>query len=430
MGVAGFRAVRAISPSYNKAMTTPLLTTKLLVPQPRPGLVGRPRLLAKLDEGAQRALTLVCAPAGYGKTTLLAEWAARQLAGTDAGGPGVLAAPRPNFCWVDLDQADNCPDCFLSYLEASLSGLPWASGMPWAEMAEAVPPPPLEVIFTALINDLHQLGLPVTLVLDDYQCVSEPAIHEGLAFLVDHLPPNGHLVVVTREDPPLALARLRARGQLVEVRADDLRFSLDEAEAMLNQVNRLELGSQDVARLEQRTEGWVAGLQMAALALKSVAETRPADTAAYVAGFSGTNRYILDYLAEEVLRHQPPATQAFLYETSILLTLSGPLCDAVIGIDGCATDGARPPSQQMLEELERANLFLRPLDSERRWYRYHQLFGDLLRARLEQQQPVRVAELYAPPPGTRARACWPRPLPRRWPRPTRPLPPTCWSGWC
>jgi LuxR family maltose regulon positive regulatory protein len=381
----------AVSHTELVAMATPLLTTKLLIPPPKNGQVFRPHLLAKLDEGAHRTLTLVCAPAGYGKTTLLSEWASRK-AGSDDPAPMADASPhRFNYCWVTLDEPDNDEARFLSYLQASLEALHTGVGATAAAMGEAFPLPPLPTILTALMNDLHASAAPIVLILDDYQFISNPAIHEGMAFFLDRLPPNVHVMIATRSDPPLPLARLRGRGQLVEMRAEDLRFSLAEAQQMLTQVVGQELGAQEVTRLEQRTEGWAAGLQMAALAVKSVSQTRPSDTAAYVANFSGTNRYILDYLVEEILRQQPESVHAFLLQTSVLARLCGPLCDAVTGRKA---EPGRPTGRVILEELERANLFLMPLDAERRWYRYHQLFADLLRARLEQEYPDLVVQLY------------------------------------
>jgi LuxR family maltose regulon positive regulatory protein len=261
-------------------------------------------------------------------------------------------------------------------------------------MVQSFPLPPLQTILTALINDLHEAASPIVVVLDDYQFISSPVMHDGLAFFLDRLPPNVHVVIATRADPPLPLARLRTRGELTEVRADDLRFSLDEATQLLNRIIGLELGAPQLAQLEQRTEGWVAALQLAALALKSIAQTRPSDTATYVANFSGSNRYILDYLVEEVFSHEPPAVQDFLLRTSLLDRLSGSLCDAVMGPEWQKGVSGAQPGQQILEALERANLFLVPLDAERRWFRYHHLFADLLRARLEQQSSRRVAELH------------------------------------
>jgi LuxR family maltose regulon positive regulatory protein len=387
---AGLGAASRLLVQSKGSMPTPLLITKLLVPPSRKCLVARPHLLARLDEGAQQTLTLVCAPAGYGKTTLLSEWIACQGPDLEAAASRNQPAARPARCWVTLDEGDNDPVRFLSYLQAALAAVEPGVGAAAAAMVRAFPPAPPQSILTALINDLHAYGSPVVVILDDYQCIANPAIHEGLAFFLDHLPPNVHVMMATRSDPPLPLARLRARSQLVEVRVDDLRFSEVEAAHLLQQVAGLELGAQDIMQLEQRTEGWAAGLQMAGLALKGISESGPSGTAAYVAGFSGTNRYILDYLVEEILRHQPDSVHAFLLQTSILESLCGPLCDAVTERQA----GGGQAGQVALEQLERANLFLMPLDADRRWFRYHRLFADLLRARLRQQYPEQIPALH------------------------------------
>jgi LuxR family transcriptional regulator, maltose regulon positive regulatory protein len=375
-------------------MATPLLTTKVLIPPAGHNLVERPRLLAKLDESARQMLTLICAPAGYGKTTLLTKWVSNRSGSGDPASHPDRPPGDLSFCWLALDEADNDLARFLSYLHASLETLQAGGGGWAAAMVQTFPLPPLQTILTTWINALHELASPIVIILDDYQFISNTAIHEGLTFLLEHLPPNVHLVMATRSDPPLPLARLRARRQLVEIRAEDLRFSLVETTELLTQVSGVELRPEDVTRLEDRTEGWIAGLQMAALALNSISHSKSSDPAAYVESFSGSNRYILDYLVEEVLRHQPESIQAFLLQTSILDNLSGPLCDAVIGTGSGKADPAGPSGQHILEELERANLFLMPLDSERRWYRYHHLFADLLRARLEQHWPQQVSELH------------------------------------
>ena len=291
-------------------MAISLLTTKLTVPPPRPNLVRRARLVERLDEGLRlgRRLTLVSAPAGFGKTTLLGDWA------SNCGRP---------VAWVSLEEGDGDPVRFWGYVVAALS------------------------------------------------------------FLLDHLPPQMHLVIAGRVYPPFPLARMRARGQLTELRADDLRFTPDEAAAFLNQTMQLGLAVEDVIALDARTEGWIAGLQLAAVALQSQ-EPAPStrfrqgqeDVHSFIATFAGEDRYVLDYLTEEVLHQQPEAVRSFLLQTSILIHLSGPLCDAVTESDG---------SQEMLERLERANLFVSPLDNRRRWYRYHHLFADLLRHRLRQE---------------------------------------------
>ena len=339
-----------------------LLRTKLLAPPPRPDIVHRPRLVARLDTGLRGKLTLLAAPAGFGKSTLLASWRA-----TPAGREMPLA-------WVALDAADNDPVRFWRYLGSALDTL--HCGI--ADGALALlrsPQPPLETALTALLNGLATLSHDAVLVLDDYHAIASVAIHRGLAFLLDHLPPRMHLLLASRADPPLPLARLRARGELVEIRADDLRFTTEEAATFLTDLRGLALLQADVALLAGRTEGWIAGLHLAALALRDRADLHDA-----IAAFAGSNRYVMDYLAEEVLAAQPEAVQSFLHWTAILERLSAPLCAAVTG-------ESAEECQAMLEALDRGNLFLAPLDDERRWYRYHQLFGEVLRQRLRQVEP-------------------------------------------
>ncbi len=335
-----------------------LLATKLHVPPPRPNLVARPRLLDALDEGLSNRLILVSAPAGFGKTTLLSQWIATR---------GVRCG------WVALDATDNDPLRFCAYLIAALQRIVPAAGQGAEEWLRAAQPPPLESILTLLINDLYALPEDLILILDDYHTIDAGAIHQAVAYLVDRLPPTLHLVIATRADPPLPLARWRARGQMAEVRADDLRFTLDEVTLFCDRINGVELSTGEIEALETRTEGWVVGLQMAALSMQG-----RADAGSFIRSFSGSHRYVLDYLVEEVLERQPGEVQAFLLWTSVLQRLCGALCDAVTGQGG---------SQAMLERLERANLFVVRLDDERRWYRYHHLFAELLRARLNQHYP-------------------------------------------
>ena len=320
-------------------------------------MVSRPHLIARLNEGLHGRLTLISAPAGFGKTTLLSEWL--------AGGP------RP-AAWLSLDEADRDPARFLTYLVAALQTIVPTLGEGVLGMLQSPQPLPPEAILTALLNDLATLSEPVILVLDDYHVLDAPAIDQALAYLVDHLPPRLHLAIATREDPTLPLARLRARDQLTEVRAADLRFTPAEAAAFLNQVMGLSLSAADIAALERRTEGWIAGLQLAALSLQG----QP-DAASFISSFTGSHHFVLDYLLEEVLGRQPEHIQAFLLRTSILDRISGPLCDAVV-LDPSVS------GRETLDYLEHANLFLVPLDNERRWYRYHHLFAELLRQRLSQ----------------------------------------------
>jgi LuxR family maltose regulon positive regulatory protein len=406
------------------------LATKLYIPRPRGALVRRPRLLARLDAGLRGPLTVIAAPAGFGKTTLLASWL-RELElrmkneewRTSRDDHSSFSILHSSFkvTWLSLDISDNDPTIFLRYLIAALrTTLPATVGAMALALLEASELPPLATLLTTLINDLADQGLgawglgpenegtaisgpqPLTpnlyiLVLDDYHAITTPAIHEALAFLLDHLPPTLHLVVASREDPPLPLARLRARGQVAELRAADLRFTPDEAAAFLRDVMRLAVSADDVAALEARTEGWIAGLQLAALAMQG-----RADQAGFIAAFTGSNRFVVDYLASEVLDKLPPHLRAFVLRTSILERMCGALCDAVLEMQN--EEGRMKKGQQhdtnspffilhsalLLEELERANLFLIPLDDERRWYRYHQLFAGVLRERLARDEPSDV----------------------------------------
>lgn len=364
-------------------MPTPILSTKLFLPRPRSQNVARPHLLARLNAGLERTLTLLSAPAGFGKTTLLSEWLA------------VPGAKDVRVAWLSLDAGENDPARFLAYLVAALQTAEPTLGTGVAALLDSPQPPPPETILTTLLNEIHSLPARVILVLDDYHVLDSPAVDAALVFLLEHIPHQLHLVLATREDPQLPLARLRARGQLAELRAVDLRFSLDEAAAFLREAMGLNLAAADVAALEARTEGWIAGLQLAALSLQG-----HHDAAGFVRSFSGSHHFVLDYLLEEVLNHQPPQVESFLLRTSILDRMCGPLCDAVLGDGGWGgghgaslpTPNSQLPSptpqsssQRLLDQLERANLFLVPLDAERRWYRYHHLFADLLRQRLLQQ---------------------------------------------
>ena len=357
----------------------PLLATKLFVPRPRPDLVPRPRLLARLDAGLDVGrCSLLSAPAGAGKTSLLAAW----LAPLD----------RP-VAWVTLDERDQDAHQVLRYLVAALQTIAPACGRGALAWLDAPRPPPPEVVVTGLVNDLAALPAPGLLVLDDYHLVRAPDVHAAVAFLLDHLPPALHLVIASREDPPLPLPRLRARHQLTEVRAADLGFSVEEAAAFLGAGMGLALAEAQVAALVERTEGWAAGLQLAGLALRD----RP-DPAAFVTAFTGGHRLVADYLTAEVLDRQPAPTRRFLLATCVLDRLCAPLCDALLAPDADRPDTAPPgagDSQTALEELERANLFLMPLDDERIWYRYHHLFADALRARLAREAgPEAAAALH------------------------------------
>jgi LuxR family maltose regulon positive regulatory protein len=350
-----------------------LLATKLHVPRRQPGFVPRPRLAGALSEGLARRLVVVCAPAGSGKTALLADWAP--------------SGSRP-VAWLSLDAADNDPVRFWRHAVAALDRACPGIGERAGLLLGPPAPASLEGLVTALINDLAARpgDGEVLLVLDDYHLIDARPVHASLGFLLEHLPPGLHLVLASRADPPLPLARLRAGGQLAELRTADLRFSEQEAAALLRESAGADLPAAAVAALTARTEGWVAGLRLAALSLRG-----QADPAGFVAAFSGSHRYVLDYLTEEVLDRQHEEVRTFLLETSLLERLSGGLCDAVTG---------RADSRAMLERVERAGLFLVPLDEVRGWWRYHHLFAGLLRARLQQQRPGRVVPLH------RAAAAW------------------------
>jgi LuxR family maltose regulon positive regulatory protein len=350
-----------------------LLATKLHVPRLRPGFVPRPRLVEALDEGLARRLILVDAPAGFGKTALLADWARR--------GNRLVA-------WLSLDAGDNDPARFWRHAIAALDRVQPGIGERAGPLLGPPAPSSFDGLVTALINEL---AAPpgdgeVLLILDDYHLIDARQVHESLLFLLEHLPPELHLVLASRSDPPLPLARLRAGGQLAELRAGELRFSAEEAAALLREATGGDLPGAAVAALAARTEGWAAGLQLAGLSLRG-----QLDVTGFVAAFSGSHRFVLDYLAGEVLERQSEQVRGFLLQTSVLERLSGRLCDAVTG---------RTDSQVMLEQVERANLFLMPLDEERGWWRYHHLFADLLRTRLQQEQPGRALELH------RAAAAW------------------------
>ncbi|MFO7583807.1 MAG: LuxR C-terminal-related transcriptional regulator [Anaerolineales bacterium] len=337
-----------------------ILATKLYLPPPRPGLVSRPHLVAHLNEGLAlgHKLSLISASAGFGKTTLLSEWIS------------LFNHLHPRVAWLSLDETDSDPLRFLGYLIAALQTVQPELGQPVQAALQTPQPPSSESLLTDLLNEIAIYPERLALVLDDYHTLDSPEIDANLAFVLDHLPPQLHLVIASREDPNLPLSRLRARDLLTELRAPDLRFTPAEAADFLNRVMGLDLSAKDVTALEARTEGWIAGLQLAALSMQ-----RQKDTAAFIQSFTGSHHFVLDYLLEEVLQRQPQKVQAFLLHTSILRRLTGSLCEATLDL----SPGA---GQATLEQLERANLFLVPLDNERRWYRYHHLFGDLLRQRL------------------------------------------------
>src|SRR5215213_6062206 len=349
--------------------TDSLVYTKLRPSQARPKLIARPRLIAELERESGRKLTLISAPAGFGKTTLLVEW----LRGRADGDHSVA--------WVSLDEGDNDPVRFLSYLVAALRrtvGEGFGEGVLAA--LRSPEPPRMEAVLGALVNELDDLPGEIAVVLDDYHVIDSERIHRIVSFLLEHLPPNVHLVISSRIDPPLQLVRLRARNQMTELDADDLSFTSEEAATFLNSLMKLNLPAEDVEALEERTEGWIAGLQLAALSMR-----HRKDVSSFIRSFSGSHRDVLDYLAEEVLERQPGQVREFLLETSIAEHLTGTLCDAITG----HSDG-----QEMLERLERENLFVVQLDEERRWYRYHHLFADFLRGRFMRESPESAGELH------------------------------------
>jgi ATP/maltotriose-dependent transcriptional regulator MalT/class 3 adenylate cyclase len=384
---ASFPPLRTLTPQPTPAPAQPtnLLTTKLFAPPARANVVLRPRLIAQLQAGLNGKLTLIAAPAGFGKTTLLSAWRATTA---EAGIP---------FAWVSLDSADNDPLRFWSYVIAALDTLAPGVGAPALALLQSPQPPQIEVILTTVLNAFSAAYAisrvaDVVLVLDDYNVITAASIHRALALLLDYAPPHLHLVIATRADPALPLARLRARGAVTELRSNDLRFTPDEVVTFLDQVMGLSLNAADLAALEARTEGWIAGLQLAALALRE--QRDPTD---FIRTFTGSNRYIVDYLAAEVFARQPAHIQTFLLHTAVLDRMCGPLCDAILGLEArdvrlVGADTQQAPSlkpqasqaysQIILEELERANLFIVPLDGERHWYRYHHLFAEVLRARL------------------------------------------------
>ncbi|HZG68404.1 MAG TPA: LuxR C-terminal-related transcriptional regulator, partial [Herpetosiphonaceae bacterium] len=338
---------------------------KLFVPSARANLVPRQRLFDHLQRGLQGKLTLISAPAGFGKTTLVSAW--------------IAGCGRP-AAWLSLDAGESDRTRFLTYLVAALQTIAPTIGSGLVGVLQAPQPPPAEAILTALLNDLSMLPHPFVLVLDDYHLLDARPVDDALTFLLEHLPAQMHLLIVTREDPPLPLARFRARGHLTDVRAADLRFTPEEATGFLTDVMSLDLAVEDVAALEERTEGWIAGLQLAALSLQG-----SHDAISFIKSFTGSDHFVTDYLVEEVLHQQPARVQSFLLRTSVLARMCGPLCDAVL-LDPTGS------GQATLEYLDRANLFLISLDNERRWYRYHHLFADLLRQRLQQRAASSQAE--------------------------------------
>ncbi len=348
-------------------MSTPILATKLYAPPPRPAAVARPRLVARLNDGLKCKLTLVSAAAGFGKTMLVSQWA--------------KTCGRP-VAWLSLDADDSDSARFLSYVVSALQTVEADFASAVLAALRAPQPPPLEAAVTMLLNSMADIEDELVLVIDDYHHVESSDVDRAMGLLIERMPSPVHLVIATREDPQLPLARLRGRGELMELRAADLRFTPAEAGEFFKRAVGLVLSDEDAAALDTRAEGWIAGLQLAALSLQSETDIR-----GFIQSFTGTHRFVMDYLLEEVLNRQPAAVQSFLLRTAILERMCGPLCDAVAGLDGVR-------GQSMLEQLERDNMFIMPLDNERRWYRYHHLFADLLRQRLLLSADVTSQELH------------------------------------
>jgi LuxR family maltose regulon positive regulatory protein len=343
----------------------PLLTTKLYIPRPRPNQVSRAHLIERLNESQSRKITLISAPPGFGKTTLLSAW-----------------IPQNRYCvaWISLDSADNAPFLIWTYIISAIQMLDAHLGERALTILRSSQPVSLESVISTLINEIAAFSDRFVLVLDDYHVITSEAIHKSLIFLLDHQPPQMHLIISTRMDPPFPLAQLRARGELTELRADDLRFTSDEATLFLNQMAGLDLTAQDVAALESRTEGWIAGLQLAALSMQG-----HTDHTGFINAFTGSHRFVLDYLSDQVLQQQPVELRLFLQQTSILERLSASLCNALTG---------NADSQALLEMIDQRNLFLVQLDDNRSWYRYHHLFADVLKHRLKEEQPGEMHELH------------------------------------
>ncbi len=350
----------------NVTATQPaLLSTKFFIPHTRGNAVSRPRLTQVLNEAVNQRLTLVSAPAGFGKTALLNEW---------------IPLSKRCVTWLSLDKSDNDLVRFWTYVIGALRALHDQFGRNTLALLQSPEPPAHDVLLTSLINEINQFPDVFALVLDDYHVIESHTVHESVSFLLDQMPRNMHLIILSRADPMLPLPRLRARREMTELRVNDLRFTHEESALFLNEVMKIDIAPHDVASLDQRTEGWIAGLQLAALSMKG-----RGDVPSFVKEFTGDDRYILDYLIEEVFQSQPDDVQQFLLQTSILDRLNGTVCDAIVGLDN---------GREMLRRLERTNLFLFPLDNVREWYRYHHLFADLLRMRLRKLQPERVNELH------------------------------------
>ncbi|GAB5426438.1 MAG: LuxR C-terminal-related transcriptional regulator [Crocinitomicaceae bacterium] len=346
-------------------MSILILSTKLHIPQLRPDTILRLRLFEMLNKGLQGKLTLISAPAGFGKTTIATSWLEKQ---------------KEAIAWLSLDASDSDLPRFLSYVVASLQTIDVQIGKGLLSMLQAAQLQSTEMLLTSLINDLEQIATEFIFVLDDYHALESPQIDELIGSLLNYMPPQMHLVIITREDPNLSFAALRVRGQLTELRVSDLRFTTEESRHFLNETMGLSLSQDKVTKLEQRTEGWVAGLQLAALSMQG-----QSDIVDFIRDFTGSHRFVLDYLVEEVLQRQPEHLSSFLLQTSILDKMSGSLCDSIT---------ERKDSTTMLDVLDRGNLFVIPLDKNRQWYRYHHLFAEVLYLLLVEEQPDHVVALH------------------------------------
>ena len=346
-------------------MSTPLLTTKLYTPPPRRNLVARPRLIKRLDDGRHRKLTLVSAPAGYGKTTLISDW---------------VAHSKDQVAWLSLEEEDKNFVRFISYLVVALQQIEDGIGSDVQTITQSSQSPQVDHLITMLLNEIDACGLEFILVLDDYHLIPNQEIFDAIDFILTHLPPGMHLVLIGRVDPPLSLSRLRVGGQITEIRQNDLRFTNTEVSAFINDLMGLNLSGEDITALEVRTEGWIASLQLAALSLQG-----RDDKQAFVTAFSGSHHYVIDYLVDEVMSRQSQEVQKFLSQTSVLSRFCAPLSDDVLGISD---------SKRIIHDIDEANLFLIHLDDERKWYRYHHLFAEFLNQHLQEREPQNVFELH------------------------------------
>ena len=349
-------------------MTTPLLSTKFYIPPARPGVVSRPRLLERLDAGSHAKLILISAPAGYGKTTLITQWIQQ-----------IQSNKTAQICWYSLDEDDNGAQQFFRYLASAVEALPGMQST-LKQLLQSPQPLPVKNLMNAFVNDAASVSTPFFLILDDYHVIESAEIDQAMDFIIENMPPPMTLIITSRSDPGFPMARRRARAELVELRADDLRFTEAEAAQFMQETMHLSLQGDQITALEKRTEGWIVGLQMAAISMQG-----RSDTTDFIQDFTGSHRYIVDYLVDEVLQNQPEHVRSFLLQTSILKRLSGPLCNVVTG---------QEESNQLLQTLDHDNMFVVPLDDHRHWYRYHHLFTEVLHAHLSDEQPAQVPILH------------------------------------